>query len=58
MKKLVDNKDWHILKGPAVTLQKQLNMMSERYDVVVHAVNIAQNGDAVVVAERKQKETK
>ncbi len=57
MKKLVNNNDWHILKGPAVTLQNQLNRMSERYDIKVHTANIATNGDAVIVVERMKKDS-
>jgi hypothetical protein len=49
------NNDFHILQGPAVHLQKQLTAMAERYDVTVHAVNITNNGDAVIVVERKKK---
>lgn len=56
MKSLRSDTDFHIMQGPAVRLQKNLTLMAERYTVKVHAVNIAANGDAVIVVERTKTE--
>lgn len=57
MKALGKNEqDFHVLQGPAVSLQKHLKAMAERYKVVIHAANINAAGDAVIIVERRQRD--
>ena len=57
MKKLVNNQDYHVIQGAPVTVQNRMNAMSERYDIIIHACNVGANGDAIVVVERKKKDS-
>ena len=57
MKRLIDNQDYHVLQGAPVSVQNRMNAMSERYDIVIHACNVGANGDAIVIVERRKKES-